>query len=329
MLQTEALMVLVLGFALALIAAMLLSRFIWNVGQRISRSRIEKAKPDLIRDLEADRDQLRASQAMVSRKYLTQIETLKAELVTHDAEVSRHRNRVQAMVTDANVHRNLINELEAKVADLTQHGELLENAVAQRDTQIENLFEEITERNNEIVKREGEIATRNAEITRLTSELSNMSTLFDKSNTQLRQIEADLGNAMNRSEEVSRRHTDAVRELAAERERNAAISAQAEYARNYTQPTHEQQIVQSVRAHRPVESPTGGSPDLLLTRPQSTDHPDIAQPQATDADVALMMQAARRTLRQSQQQIDGEKPQRPAVANVVAIAQRLRAQKEE
>ncbi len=371
--QTEVMMVLALGFVLALIAAMLLSRFVWNIGQRISRHRTERDRPTEIRDLEAERDQLRASQAMLARKYQSQIESLKANEVAHQAEVSRHRNRVQTFIEESNLQRTELDIREEKISTLTHHADLLDLEVKERGAQIENLSNDLSEREaarsvllSNLSDREAELARistevsqlqtsnsqlaaaledretervrlmatlneKETDIVKLSTELSNTSDLLDQSNTRLRQIDADLGHAMAKSEEVTRQHREAINELSIQRGR-ASVPPPERTGPALSSVEAQRTLKQSFR---PANGPTGDRADILMAKPARynfdapvADSENAAEAVDPDSDVARMMNAARRSMRQSEPH--GAEPKKPdAVANIVAIAQRLRAQKDD
>ena len=177
MATTESLMVLALGFVLALICVLLFARMIWNLGQRLSRRRAEKSRPALIRDLEADRDQLRASHAMMQQKLDSKLAEAKARTVEQQAEVSRHRNRVQTLIADVNTREDeldrraeeistLTAESDAKSAELELHAEtiaLLKSELEVRDTDVQMLKSELTktaelldESKDQLVRLDGE-----------------------------------------------------------------------------------------------------------------------------------------------------------------------------
>ena len=316
---------------------------------------------------------------MLSRKYLSQIEGMKADVVSHQAEVSRHRNRVQSLIEESNHQREELDNRENRISELTYQADILDAEVKDRGTQISNISAELDERATEnsrhlatLVERQTEIsslttslseyratveefkstiteweterrrllaalADKETDNAKLSAELSSMSNLLDASNTRLRQIETDLGDAMKKSDEVTRQHRLAIKELAVQRD-HAAASAPQRTRAAFTPAEAQQALHQSFKPGQAVESPTGDRADILMARPNPSRYNfDAPFPQPgpeqvpidPDSDIARMMNAARRSMRQGQEQSDTKPATQSAVANVVAIAQRLRAQKDE
>ena len=116
--QLETLMLVGLGFAVALLLALVVGRFAWNTAIRLgSRKRTQSAPAEAV-ELQTDRDRLRAEYAVMSRKLELRLDDLKARLVEQMAEVSRNRNRIQTMAE----------ELERR-----------DQAAAAKDTEIQTL----------------------------------------------------------------------------------------------------------------------------------------------------------------------------------------------
>ena len=69
--QSEIIMFVVLGAALTLVAVLLFGRMAWNISQKLGAKRYERALPANILELQAERDRLRAEQAMMARKLET------------------------------------------------------------------------------------------------------------------------------------------------------------------------------------------------------------------------------------------------------------------
>ncbi len=180
--QTETLMVLGLGVALALIGVLFFARFVWNIGQRISKIRAERNRPTQIRDLQADRDQLRASHAVMSQKLQSGLAEAKARVVEQEAEVSRHRNRVQTLVETVNGHRTDIEQRDQAISDLTDRAEQQAADLDANASAIEAL--------------KTEIETRDDDIHMLKAELAKTMDLLDESATQLHRLDAERAASM-------------------------------------------------------------------------------------------------------------------------------------
>src|SRR5262245_48569774 len=99
--ETETLLLVALGFATASFLALVIGRSLWKLARRISQRRLDSEIPAVIAALKADRDRLRAEQAMQSRRFDVQLEELKARLAAQMAEVSRHRNRLELLALES------------------------------------------------------------------------------------------------------------------------------------------------------------------------------------------------------------------------------------
>jgi hypothetical protein len=181
---TESLMVLALGFVLALICVLLFARMVWNIGQRLSTRRADKNRPALIRDLEADRDQRRAGNAMMQQKLDSKLAESKARMVEQQAEVSRHRNRVQTLIADLNLRGD----------EITRQSEVISTL----NTESESKSGEIDNQAEIIASLKSELEAREDDVRMLKSELSKTIVLLDESKDQLVRLEGERNAAVVR-----------------------------------------------------------------------------------------------------------------------------------
>jgi DNA repair exonuclease SbcCD ATPase subunit len=150
--QTETLLLVVLGFALASLLALFVGRFFWSIAIRLGGRRMQKQVPSTVKDLQADRDRLRADYALVSQKLGSHLEAVKNRMAEQMAEVSRSRNRIQSLTEDVNVRDAEIALLKQKIADL-------ETEAAARASEISRLQTEVNERGQTLSRLEGDLAT--------------------------------------------------------------------------------------------------------------------------------------------------------------------------
>src|SRR4029078_4274328 len=157
--QTETLMLVVLGIALASFLALVIGRVLWRVSRRLYRRQQDKLVPTVVAELRADRDRLRAELAMRSRRLEVRLDDMKAKLVQHMAEVMRHRNRIELMSQELAKRANVLSQgeakskgmreqlspLEAELAARTQTVQALEEAIHGRDEDIARLTRELSE----------------------------------------------------------------------------------------------------------------------------------------------------------------------------------------
>jgi cell division septum initiation protein DivIVA len=117
--QTETLMLVALGFVLALLLALLFGRGMWNVAIALGARRNAKNVPVQMLELQADRDRLRAEHAMMARKLELRLEDIKARMTEQMAEVSRSRNRVQSLIEQLETSEGTLTIRDREVAALT------------------------------------------------------------------------------------------------------------------------------------------------------------------------------------------------------------------
>lgn len=170
--QTETLMLVVLGFALASFLALVIGRVLWRVSRRLYRRQQDKLVPTVVAELRADRDRLRAELAMRSRRFEVRLDDMKAKLVEHMAEVMRHRNRIELMSQELTKRASVLNQreaeskgmreqlspLEAELAARTQTIQALEEAIHGRDEDIARVTRELSETRAVLADRDRDLA---------------------------------------------------------------------------------------------------------------------------------------------------------------------------
>lgn len=128
--QTETLLLVVLGFALAALIALFIGRLMWSAAIRIGARRMQKQVPTSLVGLQTERDRLRAEYAMLAQRLGSRLEAVKQRLAEQMAEVNRHRNRIELMERNFRAREAAFKESEALVASLRAE---LAAAVAARD----------------------------------------------------------------------------------------------------------------------------------------------------------------------------------------------------
>lgn len=144
--QTETLLLVVLGFALATLIALFVGRLMWSVALRLGARRMQKQVPSSLVGLQTERDRLRAEYAMLSQRLGARLEAAKIRMAEQMAEVSRHRNRLETMESSWNEREEIIKSLNNQISDLTsqlagarvQEGEL-QASLAEKQLEIDAL----------------------------------------------------------------------------------------------------------------------------------------------------------------------------------------------
>ncbi len=113
---------------------------------------MQKQVPSTVKDLQADRDRLRADYALVSQKLGSHLEPVKTRMAEQMAEVSRSRNRIQSLTEDVNVR-------DAEISLLKEKFNTLELELAGKSLDISRLQAELSERSQTLTRFENDLAT--------------------------------------------------------------------------------------------------------------------------------------------------------------------------
>ena len=154
----ETIMLVALGFVVAALAALILSRIGWSYAAKLGSRRTERDAPAKIAALQAERDQLRAEYAMLSRKLELRLDDLKTRLAEQTAEVTRNRNRVDNMVVEIQKRDVVIADREADVRAIHEQIAPLEEELAVRTQANQQLKQDISDRDDEIARLNSEFA---------------------------------------------------------------------------------------------------------------------------------------------------------------------------
>lgn len=114
---TEAVMLVVLGFAMATFIALIAGRIAWKLAFRLGAKRNQKSIPSTVAELQSDRDRLRAEHAMMATKLEVRFEEMKMRSAEQSAEVTRHRNRTDALAQELAARNELVKERDAQLLD--------------------------------------------------------------------------------------------------------------------------------------------------------------------------------------------------------------------
>ena len=118
--QTETLLLVVLGFALATLIALFVGRLLWAAALKLGARRMQKQVPTTLVGLQTERDRLRAEYAMLSQRLGSRLEAAKLKMAEQMAEVSRHRNRLELLESEKQSHAATIAGLKAQIDDLNE-----------------------------------------------------------------------------------------------------------------------------------------------------------------------------------------------------------------
>jgi chromosome segregation ATPase len=134
--QSETLMLIILGFAIASFLALIIGRLAWKLALRIGGKRAMRNVPSTVAELQTDRDRLRADHAMMAKKLELRVDDMKMRSAELSAEVSRHRNRVETLMQDVTKRDATIAGRESEIATLSETVAALQMSLEAKDREL-------------------------------------------------------------------------------------------------------------------------------------------------------------------------------------------------
>jgi chromosome segregation ATPase len=165
--QLETILWFALGFAVASLLALFLGRAAWRSGVRLGARRMARKVPGTVSELQTERDSMRAENAMMARKLEVRMGEMKARLAEQSAEVSRHRNRIEVLVTDLARREKLDESNRAEIARLLERIAAFEGDVTQRTDTVHLTSEKLRAKDALINQQADEIAALKSRIWKL------------------------------------------------------------------------------------------------------------------------------------------------------------------
>ncbi len=150
--QTETLMLFFLGFCAALLIILMFGRAAWSILGRWSGWQQKRQVPVAVRELQADRDNLRAEKAIMARKLETGVSDMKMRLAEQMAEVSRNRNRVLDLTAKLVTAQNEIAELNTASLEKGQQVNALNIQIEENVKAINTAWAKASENEAEATK---------------------------------------------------------------------------------------------------------------------------------------------------------------------------------
>ena len=204
--QTETLLLFVLGFFAALFLVLLLGRGVWSIVGNWNSWREQRRQPLVIRELQAERDSLKAEKAIMAQKLESSLSDMKMRMAEHMAEVARSRNRLLDMGATLKERENTISQQASLLADYKERVAGLETQieenvkainlayakVAQREEQQGKLEQMLKETQSALLLRDEKIRIHSNE----TSGLRNLTSIPDHHQIVPRTMDAQMLTAM-------------------------------------------------------------------------------------------------------------------------------------
>jgi hypothetical protein len=129
-------MMVLLGFAVASLLALVLGRAAWKIAYRLGARRTRKQIPGSMMEMQAERDQLRAEIAMVKRRAAVETEAVRARNIEQTAEVMRNRNRIGRLAEELDSRGRILAQRDAELAALREQLAVVEAELARRTEAI-------------------------------------------------------------------------------------------------------------------------------------------------------------------------------------------------
>jgi predicted nuclease with TOPRIM domain len=143
--QSETLMLLILGFAVAAFLGLIGGRIAWKLAFRLGARHTQRNMPSNMIELQTDRDRMRAEHAMMAKKLELRLGDIRMRMAEQTAEVSRHRNRFEILKQDLAKRDEELLERNAEIVSLRDRVSELETQVEERDGEIQALNESLVE----------------------------------------------------------------------------------------------------------------------------------------------------------------------------------------
>ncbi len=178
MAQTEALMLIGLGFFSAIILVLAFGRGIWSAANRYAKRQREKDTPATILALQAERDRLKAEHALMARKLEIGKEQTNATTTTQQSEVSRNRGRLISLTEE-------INDTKTRLVDKTIEAEKL-------SSDIEDLNATLTARDEIISDLQNALEDKTAEAASLVESLAMAANDLTETKSRFKGLTSDL-----------------------------------------------------------------------------------------------------------------------------------------
>jgi archaellum component FlaC len=152
MAQFETIMLVALGFVVALLIGLVVVRGVWSYAVGLGKRRSERRAPSHIAELKADRDRLKAEFAMQGRRLQLRLDDLKTRMAEQMAEASRNRNRMELMAAELTRRDEEIARHKSEVEALQAQAGTFERELAQRTEMTQAARDELRNKEAEIAE---------------------------------------------------------------------------------------------------------------------------------------------------------------------------------
>jgi hypothetical protein len=150
--QTETLLLFVLGACVTLFVVLLFGRSVWALMGTWTGWRETRLVPAAIRELQAERDGLKAEKAMMAQKLEASFNDMKMRMAEQMAEVSRNRNRMLDMTQTVKEREDTIEHLKSQMMNLDATNKSLQLQIEENVKSINLAYAKVAQREDEYAK---------------------------------------------------------------------------------------------------------------------------------------------------------------------------------
>jgi chromosome segregation ATPase len=357
MAQIEVIMYVALGFTVAALIALLLGRLMWSLAVSVGRRRVlHTSPPPDVAELQAERSRLRAEHAMMARRVEVRLADLRAQAAEHMAEVSRSRNRADRLVAEIDKRDAMLAERDSEIAQLKDQVAALGSELEARTEALHQLEQEhgLGSEANAVLRQD--VAERDHEIARLRGEVERLGQARSDAVSRERSVQERLKERIEDLTDLSRRIEAQRRELAVQQSQSQALREAAEQSSpepdaggdTPSEPVEHRiedaerqaselqseldrldeiwaaklaDVAQAVAAPSPAaEEPQAPEP----TPAEMADMADMETPAAVNGNAGQPVAAPAAESPEDAAPAEDKKPA-PGLANVISLAQRIRA----
>lgn len=208
----------VLGFCCAALCAVLFAPLVWNRAVRLTRLRAENALPLTLKDIRAERDNLRADFAVTGRRLELDAERARESEAEARAEIGRNLTKIDDLTHELETWTERFAEAEAliegskgELGEAEASLEATDQALAEARTKIDALNVEVEQLGQQLAGRNAENDGQRVEIVALKTLSDNLSDKLEEKSLALADLKSHF------SELQSARRTAAARVASLER----------------------------------------------------------------------------------------------------------------
>jgi chromosome segregation ATPase len=235
--MVEPIMYLAIGFLVSMLCGLMIMPLVHNRAVRLTTKRLEAATPLSMAEIQADKDQLRAEFAMSARRLEMSVEQLKNKTTSQSAELGKKTDAINRMKAELGEKNATIFSLETRekavkeqlltteqeFAAKTETLRLAETTLADRQSDLAKLNNELSDRSMTAESRQVELLAVRAQIEGLQGRVSDAEKEFASTQARLEQqrresatATQDLNEARQRVENLSQRVADLDHQLIAQ-----------------------------------------------------------------------------------------------------------------